>query len=88
MRAITCVLNGVLAVVPRAEGRSDAERVTQRVSEGVPVRHRKAKVIGHRPALDDFRGIVVFEGQRILGGWAFVADLADFWKCGLHKFSV
>ena len=35
-----------------------------------------------------FGGIVVFEGQRILGGWAFVGDLADFWKCGLHKFSV
>jgi len=57
-------------------------------SEGVPVRHRKAKVIGHRPAIDDFRGIVVLEGQRILGEWAFVEDLADFWKCGLHKFSV
>ena len=56
-----------------------------RVSEGVPVRHRKAKVIGHRPALDDFRGIVVFEGQRVLGGWALVGDLADFRECGAHS---
>jgi hypothetical protein len=30
-------------------------------------------------------GIVVFKGQWILGGWAFVGDFADFRECGLHK---
>jgi hypothetical protein len=40
---------------------------------------------GHRPVLDDFGGIVVFEGQRVSGGWTFIGDFADFRKCGVHK---
>jgi hypothetical protein len=51
----------------------------------MPIRHRKAQMSGHRPVLDDFGGIVVFERQRISGGWTFIGDFADFRKCGLHK---
>jgi hypothetical protein len=43
-------------------------------------------MFSHLPVLDDPGGIVVFESQWILGGGTFVGDLADFWKCGLHKF--
>ncbi len=84
-RAITCVFNGIGAVVPRADGRSCTKRVTQNVPEGVPVCHRKAQMLSYRPALDDFGGIVVFEGQRVPGGWAFIGDFADFRKCGVHN---
>ena len=64
-----------------------AKRVPQRVAESVPVRHGKPKMFGHRPALDDFGGIVMLESQRVLGGTAFVGDFIDFWKGGFHKKS-
>ena len=65
-----------------ADGRSDSKRVTQRVSEGVPVCYRKAQVVGHRPALNDFEGFVVFESQRVLGARAFVWNLGDSGNAG------
>ena len=45
-------------------------------------------MVGHRPVLDDFGRIVVFESQWIFGGGAFVGDFANFGKCGLHKSTV
>jgi hypothetical protein len=42
-------------------------------------------MFGHRPVLDDLGGIVVFEGQRVLGGWALIGDLANFRECGAHR---
>ena len=84
-RPIACILDGVRAVVPRANGRSDAKRVAQYISESVPVDHGKAEMIGHGPALDEFGSIVVLKGERVPGGWTFVGDLADFWECGVHK---
>jgi hypothetical protein len=79
------VLNGRRTIVPRAESCSDPKRVTQRVTESVPVGHGKAKMIGHGPTFDDFGGIVMFESERVLGGTTFVRDFIDIWKGGFHK---
>jgi hypothetical protein len=54
------------AVIPRTDGGSDPERIAQHIPESVPVKPRKAEMIGHRLSLDNFGGIVVFEGERVL----------------------
>jgi hypothetical protein len=85
MRAIACIFNGGRAVVPRADSCTDTKRITQNVPEAVPVCHRKAQMVGHRSALDDFSSIVVFESQGVFGRWPFVRDFSDFRKRGFHK---
>ena len=51
----------------------------------MPVGDAESKVIGHRLSLDDFFGIVMFEGERIFGFGTLVGNLFNVGKCRLHK---
>jgi len=42
-------------------------------------------MVSHRLALNDFGGVVVLKGERILGSRDFVGDFTDVRKCGVHK---
>jgi hypothetical protein len=76
--------DGIGAVVPGPDGRSHPEGIGQRIAEGVPVHHREAEMLAHRFALDDFVGVVMFEGQRIAGLGTLVLDLTDFGEGSFH----
>src|SRR5215469_5368097 len=78
--AITCIFNGGRAVVPRADGCTGPEWITQNIPEGMPVGDRKAQMFRHRPVLDHSGGVVLLESQRVFGRWPFVSDSADFRK--------
>jgi len=79
--AVFGILDGRSPVVPWSEHGSGAEWVTTRAAKGVPVNDGKPEVIAHRFALDEFVGIVVFEGERVFRLRAFVRDLADIGEC-------
>ena len=72
--AVLRVLDGFRAVVPGADHRARAERIAARAAERVPVDHGEAQVVAHGFALDDFVGVVMFEGERVFGFRAFVFD--------------
>ena len=84
-RPIAGVLHRVRAIIPRADGRARTERIAENVPERVPVGDGEAKVIGHRLSLDDFLGVVMFEGERVFGFRTLVGDLLYVGKCRLHK---
>ena len=73
--------------VPSSQGRTaraGAERIGAGAAERVPVDDAEPQVVAHRLAFDLFVGVVMPEGERVLGLGAFVADAFDFGKCGLH----
>ena len=55
----------------------DAEHVGQLAADRVPVGDREAQMVLHRLAVDELVGVVMLEGQRVLGGGPFVLDLGD-----------
>ena len=65
----------VAAVVPGPQRRADAERVGERVTEGMPVDDREAEVLLHRLPIDDLVGVVMLEVQRVPRLGATVLDL-------------
>ena len=84
-RAVLRVLHRVRAVVPRAQRRPDAERIGQWIAKRVPINHRKAEMVLHRPAFDHFIRVVMFESERVPRLRAFVFDFRDVRKRGWHK---
>ena len=70
-------LDGVGAVLPRANGGADAEHVTKLAANSVPVGDGEAEMVLHRLPGDKFLGVVVLEGERVLGARPFVLDLGD-----------
>ena len=71
------VLRVLTDSVPSSHGRmhrARAERIAARAAKRVPVNDREAQMIAHRFALDDFVGVVMFEGERVFGFRAFVGD--------------
>lgn len=38
----------------------------------------------HRPAFNDFSGVVVPKRKRVFGLWTFELDFIDFWKIRGH----
>ena len=69
---------------PRADGGAAAEHVRALTTHGVPIDDGEAEVLGHRLALEDGLGVVVFEGERVLGLRTFVGDFGDVGESG-HK---
>ena len=65
----------VAAVVPGTQRGADAERVGERITEGVPVNDGEAEVLLHRFAVDDLVGVVMLELQRVARLGATVLDL-------------
>ena len=70
-------LHRVGAVLPRADGGADAEHVGELAANRVPVGDREAQMVLHRLAGDQFVGVVVLEGERVLGVRSFVLDLGN-----------
>ena len=61
-------------------------RSRQLAAERVPVGDREPQMVLHRLAGDEFVGVVMLEGERVLGVGAFVLDLFDVWECSFHSF--
>src|SRR4029077_8834964 len=78
------IADGVRAVVPRPLHRARTERVAASAAEGVPVNDRKAQVVAHRLALDDFAGIVMLERERVFGTRPFERNFAYVCKSCFH----
>src|SRR5258706_7388350 len=53
------------AVFPRANGCARAKHVGQLPSKGMPVSNRKAQMVFHRLSFDQFRGVVMLEGEGV-----------------------
>ena len=83
-RAVFGIGHRVRAVVPRADGGANAERVGAGAAERVPIDDREAQMIAHGFAGDDFGGVVMFEGQRIFGFRAFEFYFRDIFKNSFH----
>jgi len=61
------VLDGLGAVIPRPHHGADAELIGARAPERVPEGDGEAEVIRHGHAGDDLIGVVVPEGEGVLG---------------------
>ena len=75
----------VPALLPRAPDRARAEGIAADAAERVPVGDREAQALLQRHAVDHLVGVVVPEGQRILGLWSLVACLGnreELWALG------
>jgi hypothetical protein len=48
----------------------------------VPVDDAEPQVVAHRAAFDELVGVVMAEGERVLGLGAFEGDLRDFRESG------
>ena len=83
-RAFLRILDRGGSVVPRPQHRPGAEGIGARATESVPVNDGEAQMPGHRLALDQFVGVVVFEGEWIFGLRTFVGDLGNVGKVGGH----
>ena len=73
-RAIFGIGHRIGAIVPRPDRRAHPERIGERVAERVPIDDRKAQMLPHGFAFDDFGGVVMFEGQWVSGFRSFVFD--------------
>ena len=71
------VVQAVRPVFPRPDRRPRAERIPERIREGVPVDHRESEVVFHRLPADDLVRVVVLELERIPGVRAAKLDLGD-----------
>lgn len=54
----------------------------------MPIGSSEAQVLCHGFATDHLGGVVVPEGERIIGSWAFVANLGNFWEMVHGDFNV
>ena len=81
-------LHRVRAVLPGPDGRAHSEHVGQLSAERMPIGDRKTEMILHRPAFDDFVGVIMFESERILRFRAFVSDSRCVRKRGFHNFYI
>ena len=76
--------NGVLALFPRPHDRARAERIGADAAERMPVGDREPHLVFHRPAVDHFGGIIMFERERVGAARAFVGNRLEF---GEMRFS-
>ncbi len=83
--AVHRVLDVVVSRFPGALHRAGAERIAAGSAEGMPIGNGEAQMVLHRLAFDHFGGVVVPEGEHVLGLGALEADLGDFWKCR-HRY--
>jgi len=65
----------VISPFPRAQCCARSEGVCTATAHRVPVGHAKAEMLLHGFALDLFGGVVVLEGERVLGRRTFILDL-------------
>ena len=72
--AVLRVLDAVGPIIPGTLHGARPKGIAARAAERVPVNHRKAQMFLHGLAFDDFIGIVVLEGKRILGSWPFKSN--------------
>ena len=77
--------DGVGAIIPGTLGGADAKRIGEAVAHGMPVGDAEAEVVTHLLARHDFVGVVVLEGERVLGFWTLKLDLLDVRKSFAHQ---
>ena len=80
--SLLSVGDGIRAIIPRHQSCATAERIGKRIAHDMPIRRRKAQMLAHCFALDEFVGVVVFKCKGIFCFGAFVGDFWDFREVG------